>query len=63
MLLHASSDSAAQAVVQALTAADIKAAGFIAGSGKYAVWVKVPEPREPEALDLAETIDPRIRKQ
>jgi len=63
MLLHASSDSAAQAVVRALVAADIKAAGFVAGSGTYAVWVKVPEQREPEALDLAATIDPSIRKQ
>ena len=36
---------------------------FIAGSGTYAVWVKVPEQREPEALNLAATIDPSIRKQ
>ena len=63
MLLHASSDSAAQAVVEALTAADIQAAEFIAGTGTYAVWVKVPEQREPEALNLAVTIDPSIRKQ
>ena len=63
VLLHASSDSVAQAVVQALKAAEIKAAEFIASSGTYAVWVKVPEQREPEALNLAATIDPSIRKQ
>jgi len=62
MLLHASSDTAAQAVARALVAAGIKAGDFIAGSGTYAVWVKVPEQREPEALDLAAKIDPSICK-
>jgi hypothetical protein len=62
-LLHASSDSAAQAVVRALTTADITAAGFIPSTGRYAVWVKVPEQREPEAMSIAVTVDPRIRKQ
>jgi len=50
-------------VVLALTTADITAAGFIPRTGKYAVWVKVPEQREPEAMSIAVTIDPRIRKQ
>ena len=63
VLLHASSDSAAQAVVRALKTAEIKAAEFIASSGTYAVWVKVPEQREPEAMHIAVTIDPSIRKQ
>jgi hypothetical protein len=63
VLLHASSDSAAQAVVRALQAARIKAAGFIAGSGPYAVWAKVPEQREPEAMLIAVTIDPSICQQ
>jgi hypothetical protein len=44
-------------------AADIRAADFIAGTGTYAVWVKMPEQREPEALNLAVTIDPSFRKQ
>jgi hypothetical protein len=61
VLLHASSDAAAQAVVRALTTADIMAAGFMPGTGRYAVWVKVPEQREPEAMNIAVTIDPRIR--
>jgi len=33
------------------------------GAGTYPVWVKVPEQREAEALDMAKTIDPTISKQ
>lgn len=62
-MLYASSDSAAQAVVRALRAAHIEAAGDTPHGGSYVVWIKVPEQREPEALDIAMTIDPTIRKQ
>ena len=63
MLLYASSDSAAKAVVRSLRAAHIEAAGDGPRGGTYPVWVKVPEQREAEALDIALTIDPTISKQ
>ena len=63
MMLYASSDSAAKAVARALMARGIEAAGGNPGGGTYPVAVKVPEQREPEALDIATTIDPTIRKQ
>jgi len=63
MMLHASSDAAAKAVVRALTAAHIEAAGNGPRGGTYPVWVKVAEQREAEALDIAKTIDPTISKQ
>jgi len=63
MMLHASSDSAAKAVVRALRAAHIEAAGDGPRGGTYPVWVEVPEQGEAEALDIARTIDPTINKQ
>ena len=62
MMLYASSDSAAKAVVRALKARDIEAAGNNPRAGTYPVSVRVPAQREPEALDIAKTIDPTIRK-
>jgi len=63
MLLHASSDSAAKAVVRALRAAHIEAAGDGPRGGTYPVWVKVSEKCEAEALNIAMTIDPTISEQ
>jgi hypothetical protein len=63
MLLYASSDSAAQAVVRVLRAGDIEAAGATPRGGTYPVSVKVPQQREPEALDIAKTIDPTVRQE
>ena len=63
MLLHASSDTAAKAVIRALRAAHIEAAGDGPRGETYPVWVTVPEQREAEALDIAMTIDPSISKQ
>ncbi len=61
MLLYASSDSAAQAVVRAFKARNIEAAGAKPRSGTYSVSIRVPSQREPEAWDIAKTIDPTIR--
>ena len=62
MLLHASSNVAALAVVRALRAERIEAGWDSQGDGTHAVWVWVPKQREPEALKIAATVDPSIRK-
>jgi hypothetical protein len=62
MLLPASSDASATAVVRALSAADIEAEGATRAAGIYAVSVKVPSQRDAAALDIATTIDPSIRE-
>jgi hypothetical protein len=62
VLLHASSNFAALAVVRALRADDIEAGWDSQGDGTHAVWVWVPTQREPEALKIAATVDPSIRK-
>jgi hypothetical protein len=61
-LLHASSNLAALEVVEALRADHIDAGWDNQGDGTHAVWVWVPSQREPEALKIAATVDPSIRK-
>jgi len=62
MLLHASSNLAALAVVRALRADHIEAGWDSWVDGTHVVWVWVPAQREPAALTIAGTVDPSIRK-
>lgn len=62
VLLHASSNLAALAVVEALRADHIEAGWDSQGDGTHAVWVWVPSQREPQALRIAVHVDPSIRK-
>ena len=56
MLLDAPAEPAAKAVVRDLRAADLEADGANPYGGTYPGSIRVPEPREPGALD-ANTID------
>ena len=49
-------------MVRALRADDIEAGWDSSDDGTHAVWVWVPTQREPEALKIAATVDPSIRK-
>jgi hypothetical protein len=60
MLLFASSNQAAYAVVRALKEADIEAGVGRERAGSLPVSVEVAQAREAEALAIAKAIDPGI---
>ena len=61
MLLYATSRDAAEAVVRALRARGVEAAGGNPRHGNYPVSVMVADDRGAEVLDIAKAVDPAIQ--